>query len=628
MPEMGCGKLGERSLNAYINRKMFSLFAIMVIVVMVVVFLLVDVLLERVSEKYINDITHNIIFSFLKQISNNNNISREISLIQESFPFVTGISIYSSPELPANDIDGTPTGEDIDIFSGLSEPDNSYRMRLDRHAYAYYLRWDKQEGAGESYYIKLLIDYSENYTALIRTIHLFIFIMLFLVFLAIFLANKRLSRELITPFIKLAENMSNLVSRHEDLSTIDEKLERTDIREINMLLASYQQMTAELSDSFQKLKKVNEELEKSYQETSVLAENLNNVISVVTRLSGNVFYDKESFLKEIFHVAKKLIPEADYGAVFVVENDCIKWLDAIGYDLKEISKVNFDLDYYRSLDDVIYIENMEELKGSENYNSLVKALTDGKSPISSLIAVKLFDGPELAGAINYDIAAEKEQVFSRQSVETIKAFGNLASAFLTMQSYNTIHEKFQLGIILAIINMLEIHDSYTKGHSENVARISTLLAREMGYSNEEIKNIEWAGLVHDIGKILISKRILNKRGPLTIEEYEEIKKHSIWGYEVLVNSEELKEVARYVRHHHERWDGNGYPDALRGEEIPEVARIIALADAWDTMRSDRIYRKKLSRDVAIQELIDNRGKQFDPEIVDIALKLIEKGMLH
>ena len=527
MPEMGCGKLGERSLSAYINRKMFSLFAIMVIVVMVVVFLLVDVFLERVSEKYINDITHNIIFSFLKQISNNNDISREISLIQESFPFVTGISIYSSPELPANDIDGTPTGEDIDIFSGLSEPDNSYRMRLDRHAYAYYLRWDKQEGAGESYYIKLLIDYSENYTALIRTIHLFIFIMLFLVFLAIFLANKRLSRELITPFIKLAENMSNLVSRHEDLSTIDEKLERTDIREINMLLASYQQMTAELSDSFQKLKKVNEELEKSYQETSVLAENLNNVISVVTRLSGNVFYDKESFLKEIFHVAKKLIPEADYGAVFVVENDCIKWLDAIGYDLREISKVNFDLDYYRSLDDVIYIENMEELKGSENYNSLVKALTDGKSPISSLIAVKLFDGPELAGAINYDIAAEKEQVFSRQSVETIKAFGNLASAFLTMQSYNTIHEKFQLGIILAIINMLEIHDSYTKGHSENVARISTLLAREMGYSNEEIKNIEWAVLVHDIGKILISKRILNKRGPLTIEEYEEIKKHSI-----------------------------------------------------------------------------------------------------
>ncbi|HHU93070.1 MAG TPA: HD-GYP domain-containing protein [Halanaerobiaceae bacterium] len=183
-------------------------------------------------------------------------------------------------------------------------------------------------------------------------------------------------------------------------------------------------------------------------------------------------------------------------------------------------------------------------------------------------------------------------------------------------------------MILAIINILEIHDSYTRGHSENVARISSLLAKEMGYSNAEIRNIEWAGLVHDIGKILISKRILNKKGVLTAEEYEEIKKHSIWGYEVLVNSEELKEVALYVRHHHERWDGKGYPDSLQGQQIPEVARIIALADSWDTMRSDRVYRKKLSREIAIQELIDNRGKQFDPEIVDTALKLIEKGILQ
>ncbi len=619
----------EQSLNAFINRKMFSLFIIMVLVVLSIVYFLTDAFLERVVDNHVHDVTFNIIFSSLKQISNSDDIFRELASIQENFPFIRQISVYSSPELTGNTLFNLPAGRDRDIFGTLTELDSSYRMKLDSYSFAYYLRWDNQGGSGEPvYYFKVLIDFTDTLSTLRNTVNLVISLIIILAFVAIFLVNKSLSRNLITPFVVLAENMSNLVSRNEDLSTIDEKLERTDIREINMLLASYQQMTAELSDSFQKLKKVNEELEKSYQETSVLAENLNNVISVVTRLSGNVFYDKESFLKEIFHVAKKLIPEADYGAVFVVENDCIKWLDAIGYDLKEISKVNFDLDYYRSLDDVIYIENMEELKGSENYNSLVKALTDGKSPISSLIAVKLFDGPELAGAINYDIAAEKEQVFSRQSVETIKAFGNLASAFLTMQSYNTIHEKFQLGIILAIINMLEIHDSYTKGHSENVARISTLLAREMGYSNEEIKNIEWAGLVHDIGKILISKRILNKRGPLTIEEYEEIKKHSIWGYEVLVNSEELKEVARYVRHHHERWDGNGYPDALRGEEIPEVARIIALADAWDTMRSDRVYRKKLSRDVAIQELIDNRGKQFDPEIVDTALKLIEKGILQ
>ncbi|AZO96650.1 HD-GYP domain-containing protein [Halocella sp. SP3-1] len=182
-------------------------------------------------------------------------------------------------------------------------------------------------------------------------------------------------------------------------------------------------------------------------------------------------------------------------------------------------------------------------------------------------------------------------------------------------------------MILSIINILEIHDKYTKGHSENVAEISALIAREMNYPEKEIKVIEWAGLVHDIGKILISNSILNKPGRLSRKEFEQIKQHPVWGYEVLVGSDELKEIATYIRHHHERWDGTGYPDQLSGEEIPKIARIIALADSWDTMRSDRVYRQKLSLNTARQELIDNKGTQFDPEIVDIALELIVEGKI-
>ncbi|HOA41185.1 MAG TPA: HD-GYP domain-containing protein [Halanaerobiales bacterium] len=619
----------EQSLNAFINRKMFSLFIIMVLVVLSIVYFLTDAFLERVVDNHVHDVTFNIIFSSLKQISNSDDIFRELASIQENFPFIRQISVYSSPELTGNTLFNLPAGRDRDIFGTLTELDSSYRMKLDSYSFAYYLRWDNQGGSGEPvYYFKVLIDFTDTLSTLRNTVNLVISLIIILAFVAIFLVNKSLSRNLITPFVVLAENMSNLVSRNEDLSTIDEKLERTDIREINMLLASYQEMTAELGDSFQQLKKVNEELEKSYQETSVLAENLNNLINVVTRLTDNVFYNKESFLTELFRVAKKLIPEADYGTVFVVENDGIKWLDAFGHDIEEIRQILFDLDYYRSLDEVAYIKMQGKEEDREVYEKLVQGSTERKRPVGSCLTVKLFNGPELAGAINYDIALDSKKDFSRQSIETIKAFGNLASAFLTMQSYNNIHEKFQLEIILAIINILEIHDSYTRGHSENVARISSLLAKEMGYSNAEIRNIEWAGLVHDIGKILISKRILNKKGVLTAEEYEEIKKHSIWGYEVLVNSEELKEVALYVRHHHERWDGKGYPDSLQGQQIPEVARIIALADSWDTMRSDRVYRMKLSREIAIQELIDNRGKQFDPEIVDTALKLIEKGILQ
>ncbi len=185
-------------------------------------------------------------------------------------------------------------------------------------------------------------------------------------------------------------------------------------------------------------------------------------------------------------------------------------------------------------------------------------------------------------------------------------------------------KKFQKEIILSIINILELHDKYTKGHSENVVEISATIARELGFSQEQITQVYWAGLVHDIGKILVDCSILNKPDKLTREEYSQIKQHSVWGYKVLNNSEELEEIANFIRHHHEWWDGSGYSDGLAGQEIPQVFRIIGVADAWDTMRSNRVYRNKLSKQTAIQELKEGRGVQFAPEIVDIMLKLINQ----
>ena len=145
----------------------------------------------------------------------------------------------------------------------------------------------------------------------------------------------------------------------------------------------------------------------------------------------------------------------------------------------------------------------------------------------------------------------------------------------------------------------------------------------MNLNQKEIQYAYWTGLVHDIGKLIIPRVTLNKQEEITEEEYSLIKKHPLWAYESLSQSKRLNEIAEFVLYHHEKWDGSGYPEGLKGEEIPLISRIISVADAYSAMTSDRAYRDALSRDDALKELRKNSGKQFDPEIVDIFIGIIE-----
>ncbi len=558
------------------------------------------------------------------------NLVSQIEGLKNKNIFIKDIGIYKDLFTSIRGNSSGLTDEDRKYFGMIGEENGSFSPVNRDLPSAYYLKWlpegYRTGGSISPYYIKLQLDFAEHLTSLSKLIALSISGILFLAILVIFLINKRLSRKITDPFVELAQSMTQLGTK--DLTLLDERLERTDIKEVNMLLASYQEMTGELSSTFEELKAINEELEASYEESYNLAENLNNVIKVATRLTDTLFEDSEKFLIELLYIAKKLIPEADYGSVYIVENGKIKYIETIGHDLKKVQNVPITVDYLNKREHVNYIENIDTEDYDKQDEELRKIILASKKPIKSTLTIQLYVGEELAGGLCYDIAKDSDQKFSTHSIETLRAFGNLATAFLTIQRYKNIHEQFQRQIILAIIGILELHDRYTKGHSENVANISVSIAKEMGFSREELKEIEWAGLVHDIGKILIGKRILNKPGVLTASEYEEIKKHSIWGYEVLVNSEELSNIALYVKHHHERWDGEGYPDNLKGEKIPLVSRIIALADSWDTMCSNRVYRSKLPRNLAIKELETNRNYQFDPEVVDVALKLIKEGKLN
>ena len=181
--------------------------------------------------------------------------------------------------------------------------------------------------------------------------------------------------------------------------------------------------------------------------------------------------------------------------------------------------------------------------------------------------------------------------------------------------------------INTFINFIEAKDPSTKGHSERVAKIAYALAVEMGYQPRECNRIYYIALMHDCGKISIPANILRKPGKLTEEEYETIKSHTVYGEKMLREFTSIGGIDLGVLYHHERYDGGGYPKGLSGEDIPLIARIICVADALDAMNSTRCYRPQLTKEQILEELESNKGKQFDPVVIDHLLKLIKQNVI-
>lgn len=182
--------------------------------------------------------------------------------------------------------------------------------------------------------------------------------------------------------------------------------------------------------------------------------------------------------------------------------------------------------------------------------------------------------------------------------------------------------------ITTVANTIDAKDDYTKGHSIRVAYYAEALARKIGWSEEDVQNIHYVALLHDIGKIGVPDSVLNKPFKLTNVEFELIKNHTVMGGEILKDIKMFPKVDIGAKYHHERYDGKGYPNGLKGEEIPLVARIIGIVDSYDAMASNRVYRKRLQDEIVKEELIRGRGTQFDPYLVDQFMELLEEGELQ
>lgn len=185
-------------------------------------------------------------------------------------------------------------------------------------------------------------------------------------------------------------------------------------------------------------------------------------------------------------------------------------------------------------------------------------------------------------------------------------------------------ERISMQIVTALSGAIDAKDTYTNGHSTRVAEYSREIAKRAGFAPKIQNDIYMMGLLHDVGKIGIPDSIINKPAKLTDEEYGVIKNHSVMGAKILENITEFLQLTIGARWHHERYDGKGYPDGIAGEEIPQEARIIAVADAYDAMSSRRSYRDVLAQEIVREEMEKGKGTQFDPVYAEIMLKMIEE----
>jgi putative nucleotidyltransferase with HDIG domain len=177
-------------------------------------------------------------------------------------------------------------------------------------------------------------------------------------------------------------------------------------------------------------------------------------------------------------------------------------------------------------------------------------------------------------------------------------------------------QRISVATLEVLVNALEAKDPYSRGHSARIADLSAMVAAEMGLEDEDVESVRTAGRLHDIGKIGIREEVLVKQGPLTDSEYEHVKQHVVVGSQILAPLTHLREVIHYVRSHHERWDGRGYPDGLKGEEIPIGARILAAVEVYDALTTSRPYQEKMSSEFAVERMRDLTGAGIATEVFD------------
>ena len=362
-------------------------------------------------------------------------------------------------------------------------------------------------------------------------------------------------------------------------------------------------------------------------------------ITEAIRLGALDFVEKPFVPTELLERIKRAFEVEKKDSILVVDDDMMnlmltKKILGIRYEVSCVSSGQQALSYLRdTVPDMILLDlHMPEMSGLEVLEEIHKINTVADVPVIFLTAdsdrkteIEIFK----AGAMDYIQKPFIAEVVVRRISRILELYHYQQSLqqevdrkTTELRESNRKVTNLSMQVAMALVSAIEAKDQYTNGHSVRVAQYSREMARRLGKSMQEMNDIYYIGLLHDIGKIGIPDQIINKPDQLTEEEYERIKDHPKIGAKILEKISEIPNIAVGAHWHHERYDGSGYPDGLVGEEIPEVARIIGVADAYDTMTSKRSYRDILPQNAVREELEKGRGTQFDPAFADIMLAMI------
>ncbi len=274
-----------------------------------------------------------------------------------------------------------------------------------------------------------------------------------------------------------------------------------------------------------------------------------------------------------------------------------RWLDALADAVTEAAEGTS-----KSRQTVAMANSFDPGTG-QGLHVVVVAIEREANRLGRMIAIRTANQPEF-GTIEADLM---------KSTSTI-----LGIHLINQRQYLQLQHMFE-GMVHSLASALDAKDTYTRGHSSRVSELSVELAKRLGYSKDQTARIRLGGILHDIGKIGVDDAVLRKPARLTDDEFEQIKKHPMIGYDILKGIRNFSSILPIVRNHHESWDGSGYPDRLAGDQIPRDAQIVAVADAFDAMTSDRPYRRGMPLEKVVNIFTDGRGQQWAADVVDVLL---------
>ena len=360
----------------------------------------------------------------------------------------------------------------------------------------------------------------------------------------------------------------------------------------------------------------NDKIESMVKKLRVLEESNDALVSIQDKLdrlsrfkSGQILsYDVHHIL-DTWLVRFRELVRVEACSVFLVDEEGIEFIREVSKPEEVASVVQQEVDAQISLG------NFGRAIGN-NMSLRFKAVVFGKENGRhfSIMVAPLHNLTRTIGAAV--VIFEEDRDFIRQQTMNLM---HILMDFFSLSLENTYLfsdlQSTYFSTIRAIANSIEARDPYTKGHSGRVALISKVLAEELRWDRNRIALIDWGGMLHDVGKIGVPDSILNKPGKLTDEEFRSIQMHPLIGAQIVKDIPFLKEIVPYILEHHERFDGKGYSQGVGGKDIAIEGRLLAVADAYDAMTSDRPYRKALDEKIALDEILKNAGTQFDPQMV-------------